>query len=214
MSSNVSAPGTDVRQRILDEAIRLFGTRGFEGTSLQAIADAVGIRKPSLLYHFSSKDELRQAVTDNLIAHWTTELPKLLTSYESEQTGFASIIEALVEYFRHDANRARLAVREMLDRPEQTSALVRDNLGHWVKLLVQYIRMGQKSGIFKPEMDPESYIVQVMMMVIGTVAIGEVAAAILLDSEGDNSSEPRIQELVRIARDTLFVDNANPGKKG
>ena len=47
-----------MRDRILSEAMHLAASRGFEATSIQAIADAVGIRKQSLLYHFSSKEIL------------------------------------------------------------------------------------------------------------------------------------------------------------
>src|SRR3712207_8758015 len=40
----------------------LFARRGFEQTSVQAIADAVGLSKAGLLHHFPSKDALRAAV--------------------------------------------------------------------------------------------------------------------------------------------------------
>ena len=42
----------DVRSEIPYTATRLFAAKGFDGTSLEATAEAVGVRKPSLLYHF------------------------------------------------------------------------------------------------------------------------------------------------------------------
>ena len=48
----------DVRNSILEESIRLFGENGYEGTSVQAIADAVGVRKQSLFHHFKSKEDI------------------------------------------------------------------------------------------------------------------------------------------------------------
>ncbi|WP_092803719.1 TetR/AcrR family transcriptional regulator [Klenkia marina] len=48
---------------ILDRAAALFARRGFAKTSVQEIADAVGLSKAGLLHHFPSKDALHTAVT-------------------------------------------------------------------------------------------------------------------------------------------------------
>jgi AcrR family transcriptional regulator len=47
---------------ILDRAAALFARHGFEQTSVQAVADAVGLSKAGLLHHFPSKDALHEAV--------------------------------------------------------------------------------------------------------------------------------------------------------
>jgi AcrR family transcriptional regulator len=47
-----------VENEIYENAIRLFAERGFAGTSLQDIADALGITRPALYYYVKSKDEL------------------------------------------------------------------------------------------------------------------------------------------------------------
>jgi len=52
----------DGRERILDEARTLFLTKGFAATSMQEIADAVGLTKPALYYHFKDKQDLLLAV--------------------------------------------------------------------------------------------------------------------------------------------------------
>jgi AcrR family transcriptional regulator len=49
-------------ESIVDRAAALFARRGFEQTSVQAVADAVGLSKAGLLHHFPSKDALREAV--------------------------------------------------------------------------------------------------------------------------------------------------------
>jgi AcrR family transcriptional regulator len=46
---------------IVDRAAALFARYGFEQTSLQAVADAVGLSKAGLLHHFPSKEALREA---------------------------------------------------------------------------------------------------------------------------------------------------------
>jgi TetR/AcrR family transcriptional regulator len=56
--------------RILDEAVAQFGTRGYEATSLDAIATALGVRKQTVLYWYPSK----QALLDAAIARGAEEL--------------------------------------------------------------------------------------------------------------------------------------------
>ena len=53
------------RIRILDTALDLFGTRGVGTVSLDDIADAVGVRKQTILYWFKSRSGLIDAVLDH-----------------------------------------------------------------------------------------------------------------------------------------------------
>ncbi|MGJ6968980.1 TetR/AcrR family transcriptional regulator [Streptosporangium sp. G11] len=50
--------GAETRAEILRVALRLFTEKGFEGTSIRDIADALGTTKSSLYYHFPSKDAI------------------------------------------------------------------------------------------------------------------------------------------------------------
>jgi AcrR family transcriptional regulator len=50
------------RERILEAALDLFGTRGVDGASLDDVAGAVGVRKQTVLYWFPSKDALVDGV--------------------------------------------------------------------------------------------------------------------------------------------------------
>lgn len=60
---NLTAPQRgEGRERILDVARNQFLERGFAATSMQEIADAVGMTKPALYYHFKDKQDLLLAV--------------------------------------------------------------------------------------------------------------------------------------------------------
>jgi AcrR family transcriptional regulator len=51
-----------IDEGIVDRAAALFARHGFEQTSVQAVADAVGLSKAGLLHHFPSKEALHEAV--------------------------------------------------------------------------------------------------------------------------------------------------------
>lgn len=62
-----SRPPSDTRQRIQDVARELFVAKGVQRTSLQDIADGLGITKPALYYHFASREELVRSIVQPLI---------------------------------------------------------------------------------------------------------------------------------------------------
>jgi AcrR family transcriptional regulator len=57
----------DTRTRLLDTALELFTRHGVEGTSLQMIADAMGVTKAAVYYHFKTKDEITEAVAEPVL---------------------------------------------------------------------------------------------------------------------------------------------------
>jgi len=189
-----------MKTRLLNAATRLFGTRGYEATSIQAIAEAVGVRKQSLLHHYPSKEALREAVVESTMQHWRDELPGLLAHARGEDR-FSAMANAVVAFFREDPSRARLALREMLDRPAAVRTALRSHLSPYVGMLAEYIRMGQQSGIIRVDVNAEAYLVQALLMIVATVAAGDVASAIV-EQETDTPNE----ELVRMLRAALFVD--------
>lgn len=56
--NNARLPAARRRRQLLDVALDVFATRGFDGTSMAELAEAAGITKPVLYQHFASKREL------------------------------------------------------------------------------------------------------------------------------------------------------------
>ncbi len=204
---------TDVRERILAEALHLFGSLGYESTSLQKIAAAVGVTKQTLLYHFSSKEELHRAVIESVFDYWRRELPVVLTNTPPGHARFNSMMGALRDFFGSDPSCARAALREMLDRPDSLSEGLRRHLSPLVRMITELLRMGQTSGLIQQDLDPESYVVQVLMMVISSAALGGVANAIVGEADPATQDERDRAELVRMARRATFVHNSSKQEK-
>lgn len=61
-------PRTAAQTRILVAALDLFGDHGVSGTSLQMIADALGVTKAAVYHQFKTKDEIIIAVTEMQLA--------------------------------------------------------------------------------------------------------------------------------------------------
>jgi len=68
-------PAGPAKEAILLAAAELFASQGYAGTSTREIADRVGIRQPSLFYHFSKKEEILRAIVDQAAASLLDHLP-------------------------------------------------------------------------------------------------------------------------------------------
>jgi AcrR family transcriptional regulator len=72
--------GEQTREQILSTALDLFTTHGYEGTSVRAIADALGITASALYYHFGSKEQ----IATSLLAQRGSELDELVAWIEAQ----------------------------------------------------------------------------------------------------------------------------------
>lgn len=197
----------DVRTQILTHATRLFAGQGYHGTSVQEIAEAVGIRKPSLLYHFRSKDQLRENVLAEMLAHWNAVLPGLLLKASTEER-FDATMEALSEFFIEDPDRGRLFLRETLDRPDHMQALLAQFVQPWVELLGGQLERAKKQGLVQDDVDPQAYAVEVITMAVAGTAVIDTLQVILPDDPARGGTRKRhARELIRIARSSLYTKN-------
>jgi AcrR family transcriptional regulator len=70
------------QMRVLEGALRLFAVHGISGTSLQMIADAIGVTKAAVYHQYKAKDDIVLAIAELVIAG----LEVILSAAESERT--------------------------------------------------------------------------------------------------------------------------------
>ncbi len=70
-AASSNAPGEmTTKERILDVAIDLFAQKGFDAVSMREIAEASGIRKATLYYYFTTKDEILVTILAYVMERW------------------------------------------------------------------------------------------------------------------------------------------------
>ena len=67
----------DTKQKILDKALELFSTQGYDSVSVGEIARAVGIKAPSLYNHFPSKQAIFDAIVESTAAQYEADTGKI-----------------------------------------------------------------------------------------------------------------------------------------
>ncbi|WP_329108074.1 TetR/AcrR family transcriptional regulator [Micromonospora sp. NBC_01699] len=141
LSETVATEST--RVRLLDTALELFCHRGFAGTSLQMIADQLGITKAAVYHHFKTRDEILAAV----IRPAVEDVAAVLAAASAQRTPTARAERMLVGWvdlaLRHRSLIALLqvdpGVKPLLKDQENASILLEQPCG----LLAGHLPRGQ-----------------------------------------------------------------------
>lgn len=106
---------TDSRSRFIKVARRHFAEAGFDGTSIAAIADDVGLTKQALLHHFGSKEKLYGDVLQQIAEGVTRELKELAAAKKHPYEALETLLVERIVGQLEESESTRILIRELLD---------------------------------------------------------------------------------------------------
>jgi AcrR family transcriptional regulator len=89
--------GEDTRRRILETALEVFATEGYEGASTRHLAERAGVNLPAIQYYFGSKEGLFRAVIESIIERTESHMAPLASRVQLALADPATPRDTLVE---------------------------------------------------------------------------------------------------------------------
>jgi AcrR family transcriptional regulator len=126
MSSFASSPST--RDRILDVAVSLFASAGFDGVSMRTIAAAAGIQAASLYNHFPDKQALYLGAMAQVFADKARGIAETALGPGPPEARLHRFIDRFTALMADDPDFRRLLQRELLDGDARRLRLVAEQV--------------------------------------------------------------------------------------
>ena len=203
--------GEATRRRLLGEAVRLFGRQGYEGTSLDAVASAAGVRKQTLLYYFPSKDALLHACvreTSQRVALALNEALEEETSSGKAEAVVRTVFRLAEEWpefpqFIREAGRLGPEVIERFAAELETLRL----------RALTFLANGMRERQIR-EQDPALLLFTMYTAVVGSLTEAGVLRAVVGEDESRTALHRREEEVVRFVLGALAPDEQQPRPAG
>ena len=205
------AGASTTADRILEAAISSFGTRGYEATSLDALAAGLGLRKQTILYWFPSKEALLRAAVDRTGIELAAVLERAL-AHAGE--GWPRVEAVVRSVFRLSVRRPELlgVVREVSRLGPPASTQLLNALEPLMARATEFLRSEMAAG-HMGDREPRLVLLAAYSAVLGMATEVEVLRAL--------GFEPTARELVRrrdellaFLRSALSVDDYDGGRRG
>ena len=181
------------RGRVVDAAVVAFGSRGYDATSLDALAGELGVRKQTILYYCPSKEALLDAAIDRTADELSAVLEEALAG---AGTGWSRVEAVVRSVFRLAARRPELLglLREVSRLGPPAATRLTNALLPLIDRAAQFLEIEMDAGTMRRH-DPKLLLLAAYSTVIGVATEVEVLRAL--------GYEPTARSLVRRRRELL-----------
>jgi AcrR family transcriptional regulator len=189
--------------RILDVALAGFGTRGYDASSLDAIASELGVRKQTILYYFPTKEALLEAVIDRSASELSSVLEDALVRAGKGWDRVEAVVRSV---FRLALRRPELLglLREVSRLGPPAATRLTDALDPLVQRARLFLETEMDEGTMRRQ-DPRLVLLSAYSAVIGVATEVEVLRAVGIDPTL-RSLAVRRRELLGFLHSALVVD--------
>lgn len=135
--------------KIIQSALNVFSTYGFQGTSIEQIANESGISKSNLFYYFASKEELYVEVLSQVLEEWLKPLKEFTVELEPAEA-IGNYIDIKFMLSKKKPEASRLFAFEMMQGAPYLLPLLKGPLKKLVKEKTEIIDQWIALGKLKP----------------------------------------------------------------
>jgi len=147
--SGVGREAHSTRETILLAATACFAEKGYDGTSLNDIAYEVGIRRPSLLHHFPSKEALYGEVFERLLSEWLSRIEVVIAANLRGWEKVEVILDSAFVFLADNPDYVRLVRREEIDAGTHVGVDLPAVLRPYFLSAADYLRREMSVGTFR-----------------------------------------------------------------
>ena len=148
------------RQQLLAAALDVFSLYGFNGASLDEIAQIAEMHKSNIFYYYENKEALYVEVLTTVLQKWLAPLQTLESELEPEEAISNYLIQK-IEVSRTQPKASRLFALELIQGAPHILEILKGPLKKLVKRKAKVILMWQEQGKISKEIDPELFILNI-----------------------------------------------------
>jgi AcrR family transcriptional regulator len=153
------------RGEVVDAAARVFHARGYEATSIQDIADEVGILKGSIYYYISSKEDVLFEILDEVHRAAFTSVQDAIESGTDPLAQIGSFVATLARFNADNLERMGIFLHDFRSLSAgRREEIVRERDRYDV-ILRRLLSAGKDRGVVCPDIDPKLTALAVMGMI-------------------------------------------------
>jgi AcrR family transcriptional regulator len=139
-----------VRQQIVEQAERLFAEQGYAATSLQDIADAVGLTRPALYHYFRRKDDILAGLVNEIVVGAAAEVARIAEHRDRSATGrLRDIVRLMVRCQGERSELFRIVLRSEAAFPELAAGGCAANYRAILRSITWVVAQGKARGEFR-----------------------------------------------------------------